>query len=263
MKKSSFITSILGTALLLIPLSLFAQDDERASLSDVWYVMPKAGMVAEFEAAAKAHIAFRRDAGDSRDWESFSAALGSNPQLYQWREGGLTWADMDAYIAEDTKNGYSEHWWANVDQYVDHYHHYVEQADYENSHWPADLPQRPYYGVTTWKISSDAEMAANEALKELSKIALEEGWADMDGNTWLWQSRIGGSGALMIVSELENFAAMEPPEQSFFEFLSEKRSAEEAAELFAAFGAGYKDSSFTVWAHRPDLSSQETAGSDD
>lgn len=259
MKKTSFITSIFGTALLLIPLSLFAQDDERAALSDVWYVMPKAGMVTEFEAAAKQHIAFRQDAGDSRSWEAYSTALGSNPSLYQWREGGLTWADMDAYIAEDAENGYSKHWQANVDQYVDHYHHYIEQADYENSQWPADLPQQPYYGVTAMKINQSAGMEGFEARKELSKIGLEEGWEE----NWLWLTRTGGPGIVMIVTELENMAAMEPPEQSFFEFVSEKRSPEEAAELFAQFSDRYTNSDFTIWAHRPDLSSEETASGDD
>jgi hypothetical protein len=262
MKKISFISSILGTALLLIPLSLFAQDD-RAPLSDVWYIMPKQGMVSEFEDAVKTHMAFRRDAGDSRQWTAYSASVGANPMLVQFRSGGLNWADMDTYSAEDAEKGFGPNWMANVDPYVDHYHHYVERSDYANSNWPADLPQRPYYAVTTWKINPAASMAANEARKEMSKIALEEGWADMEGNNWLWQSRIGGSAALMIVSELENLAAMEPPEQSFFEYLSEKRSAEEAAEIFAKFNAGYGDSSMTIWAHRPDLSSVETAGADD
>ena len=67
----------------------------------------------------------------------------------------------------------------------------------------------------------------------------------------------------MIVTELENLADMEPPEQSFFEFLTEKRSAEEAGRLFAEFNAGLADSSLTVWAHRPDLSSAEMSGSAD
>ncbi len=259
MRKTSFITSIFGTALLLIPLSLLAQDNERAPLVDVWYIMPKAGMLAEFEAAAKAHVAFRQDAGDSRTWEAYSTVLGSNPQLYQWREGGLTWADMDAYIAEDTKNGYSEHWWANVDKYVDHYHHYIEEADYANSKWPTDLGQHPYYLVTSWNIDPGDNGAGWEARKEISKIAIEEGWED----NWLWLTRTGGSSALSVVNELKNMAAMESPEQNLYEFVSEQRSPEKAAELFGKFNARYTNRNMTIWAHRPDLSSQETAGSAD
>ncbi|MDX1404582.1 MAG: hypothetical protein R3192_08590 [Woeseiaceae bacterium] len=259
MKKTSFFTSLFATALLLVPLGIFAQDDERASLTDVWYVVPKSGMNAQFEAAAKQHIAFRRDAGDTRNWQSYAAVLGSNPTVYQWRAGGLQWADMDAYIAEDAAKGYSDHWFANVDQFVDHYHHYMEEAEFENSKWPEGLPQRPYYGVTSWKINQAAGMDGYEARVELSKIGIEEGWEE----NWLWLTRTGGSPMLMVVSELENMAAMVPPEQDFFEFVAEKRSEEEAADLFGKFSARYVDQSFTIWAHRPDLSSQQTASGDD
>lgn len=260
MKKTSLITGMLGTALLLIPLSLFAQDD-RAPLTDVWYVVPKQGMSAKFEAAAKAHVAFRRDAGDSRSWESYSSSVGSNPMLYQWRAGGLNWADMDAYVAEDQKNGYSEHWFANVDQYVEHYHHYIEESDYETSNWPEDLGQHAYYGVTTWTYKQGGYMASEEARKKLSKIAMDGGW---DGH-WLWHSRTGGQPALMVVSEYESFADMAPPEQPFFDFVAEQLgSAEEAGKLFQTFASGFTQSNYTIWAHRPDLSSQEMmAGADD
>ena len=68
MRKISFITSLLATAMLVIPLGLYADhhEDERAPLSDVWLVMPKSGMAMQFEAAATTHMAFRSDAGDSR-----------------------------------------------------------------------------------------------------------------------------------------------------------------------------------------------------
>jgi hypothetical protein len=68
----------------------------------------------------------------------------------------------------------------------------------------------------------------------------------------------------MIVSPFENFAAMEPPEQSFFEFVSEHvGSAEEAGKIFAQFSAGFTGSNYTVWAYREDLSASDMAGSDD
>ena len=73
----------------------------------------------------------------------------------------------------------------------------------------------------------------------------------------------------MIVSPFENFAAMEPPEQSLFDFVSEHvGSAEEAGKIeghgaFAQFSAGFTGSSYTVWAYREDLSASEMSGSDD
>jgi hypothetical protein len=260
MKKTSFITSLIGTAMLLIPLSLWAQDD-RAPLSDVWLIMPKQGMLSQFEAAAKAHMAFRQDAGETRNWSAYSVGLGSNPSLYMWRAGGLNYADQDAFIAEDQENGYGEHWFANVDQYVDHYHHYLERADYENSNcWPADLGQKPLYGVTTWTWKQGAGPGPGEARKQLSKIAMDGDWE----YNWLWLSRIGGEPQIMVVSPYDSFAGMEPPEQEFFEFIAEQLgSEEEAGKIFAEFSAGFTGSSYTVWSYRPDLSTMESAGADD
>lgn len=261
MRKSSFITAVLGTAALTLPFGIYAQDEDRASLSDVWLVMPKAGMTTQFENAVRTHLAYRADVGDSRSWTAYAATVGSNPRLYQWRAGGLTWADQDAYMAEDQEKGYSAHWFANVDQYVDHYHHFMERSDFENSHWPEGLGQHPYYGVTTWSWKQGAGPASEEARKKLSQIAMEDGWADR-GYNWMWLSRIGGRPTLMIVAEYDSYADMAPPEQDFFEFVSETVGAEEAGKLFADFGSGFTDSSYTVWAHRPDLSTTDTAGSD-
>jgi hypothetical protein len=254
------IASIIGMALLTLPLGLWAQEDERAPLSDVWLIMPKQGMGTQFEDAVRTHMAFRTDAGETRNWETYGTALGRNPMLYQFRASSINWADQDAYVAEDEEKGLGSNWFANVDQYVDHYHHFIESADYENSNWPTDLGQQTYYGVTSWTWKQGAGPGPNEARKQLSKIAMDEGW---DYN-WLWLSRIGGEPTLMIVSPYENFAAMAPPEQEFFDFVAEKLgSEEEAGKIFAQFSAGFAGSSYTIWEHRPDLSSPEMAGSDD
>lgn len=259
MRKLS-IASIIGLAMLTLPLGLWAQEDERAPLSDVWLVMPKQGMGLQFEDAVRTHMAFRADAGDTRDWETYGVALGRNPMLYQFRVSSINWADQDAYVTEEQEKGLEQNWFANVDQYVDHYHHYMESADYENSNWPADLGQNAYYGVTTWTRKLGAFGPTEEMRTQLSKIAMDGDWE----YNWLWLSRIGGEPTLMIVSPYEDFAAMAPPEQQFFDFVAEKLgSEEEAGKIFAQFGAGFTESSYTVWAHRPDLSSPEMAGADD
>lgn len=261
MNKKGFGAGLLAVALLIPPLASWAQDDDRNTLSDVWLIVPKQGMVQQFEAAAKTHLAYRRDAGDSRTWTAYQTSVGANPTLYQWRANGLDWADQDAYVAEDADNGYSAHWFANVDQYVDHYHHFMEVADLESSNWPADLGQHPYYGVTSWTMKPNAGPDVTAARKELSRLAKEEGWAER-GNHWIWLSRVGGRPTLMIATEFDDYADMAPPEQSFFAFVSEQIGAEEARALIDRFTAGFADSNYAVWAHRPDLSSSaEMVGS--
>ena len=60
---------------------------------------------------------------------------------------------------------------------------------------------------------------------------------------------------IAIVSSYENYADMEPPEQSFFEFASEKLGAEEAGAMFSDFGNGFTDSEYTIWVRDESLSS--------
>ena len=84
-------------------------------------------------------------------------------------------------------------------------------------------------------------------------MALSEGWSEA-GNSWLWLSRVGGKPIIMVVTPFSDYADMQPPEPSFFEFISEKMGSEEAAgALFDTFGSGLAGSDYTVWQHRPDL----------
>lgn len=261
MTRKTFGASLLTALLLLVPLTSWSQEDDRNTLSDVWLIVPKQGMARQFEEAVKSHMAFRRDAGDSRTWTAYQSTIGTNPMLYQWRSDGIDWADQDAYVEADAENGYGAHWSANVDQYVDHYHHYMEVADLESSNWPADLGQHPYYGVTTWTMKPNAGPDVTAARKELSRIAKEEGWAER-GNHWIWLSRVGGRPTLMVATEFDDYADMAPPEQPFFAFVFEQIGEEEGKALIDRFVAGFAESNYTVWAHRPDLSSSaEMVGS--
>ena len=76
----------------------------------------------------------------------------------------------------------------------------------------------------------------------------------------MWLSRIGGSPTLMIVSPYDSFADMAPPEQEYYDYVVEKVGQAEADRLFSTFSEGYTSSSFTVWAHRPDLSVSAAGG---
>lgn len=241
-------------ALAALPVAAIADDHETPpALTDVWLIVPKQGMAAEFEAAIEAHMAYRTNRDDSADWEVYRAVIGDNPNLYQFRSSGLEWADLDAYAAEGREKGFGEHWDSNVDQYVDHYHHYLERTDWENSHWPEDAGPFRYYGVTTWTWKQGAGPGPDEARSEFSQLAKNAGWADA-GNEWLWLSRIGGEPKLMVATGFADYADMEPPEQSFYEFLVEEVGADEAAATIATFSDGFSESEYTVWLHLENLS---------
>lgn len=253
MKKTAVITSFIAGIALIAPLSLFAAEDEEAApppLTEVWIVVPKAGMENQFHRAVEADKAFREKAGDSRNWLAYTVAIGHTYNAVQFRACCFNWADQDAYEADSQEKGLGDNWDENVHQYVDHYHRYFEYTDWDNSHWPDGAGNGPYYGVTMWTEKQGAGPASNAARKKISQLAIEGGWE----NNWLWLSRIGGKPMTAVVSSYANYADMEPPEQNIFEFVTEKIGAEETAELFADFGSGFTGSDYTVWKFHPGMS---------
>jgi hypothetical protein len=249
MKRTSILVSLAGIAALMLPLSLIAQDEEAeapAPLSDVWVVVVKPGMETQFNEAMATHIQFRKDAGESRSWQAFRVAVGHNITPIQFRSCCFNWADLDDYEAADTEMGLSENFQATVGQYVEHYHHYLEQSDWENSHWPETGTSGPYYGVTSWTNKQGRGPASGEAKEKLSQLGVTSGWAN-DDNNWLWLSRIGGDSMTAVVSSYANYAEMEDSDPTFFEAIVEEVGEEEAGALFGAFGNGFDDSDYTIW----------------
>lgn len=251
MKRTSYLVSLASVVALMVPLSAIAQDEDAAEespppLTDVWMMVVKQGMAAEFNEAMAAHMQFRKDAGESSDWQAFRVAVGENMAPIQYRSCCFEWADMDARDAENDELGLSANFSENVAQYVDHFHHYFETFDWDNSHWPDDGTSGPYFGVTSWINKEGSGPASGQAMEKMSQLAITEGWAN-DDNNWLWISRIGGDGVTAIVSSYENYADMAPEEQSFFEFTVEKLGEVEASEMFQAFGSGFEDSDYTIW----------------
>ncbi len=249
MKKTSFMASLAGIAVLALPLSLIAQEEEADApdpLSDVWMMIVKPGMEAQFNEAVVTHMQFRKDAGEAREWQAYRVVLGHNMAPIGFRACCFDWADLDVYAATDEEKGLTANFNENVGQYVDHFHHYFEVSDWENSHWPETGTSGPYYGVTTWTNKQGADPASGAAMEEMSQLALTEGWAD-DENNWLWMSRVGGDEMISLISSFENFADMAPPEQSFFEYAVEKRGEEAAGEMLEAFGSGFENSDYTIW----------------
>ncbi|MDX1499266.1 MAG: hypothetical protein R3176_05185 [Woeseiaceae bacterium] len=251
------LTLLAAAAVLLVPDLVPAADHEAPGpLTSVWIVVPKAGQAAEFETAVEDYMAWRAGVNDSRVWNVYTPVVGHNLNVYQFRSCCHQWADQDAYVAEANEKGFGPKFGEMVGPYVDHLHRYFEYNDWENSHWPDDESTAgPYYGVTTWTWKMGVGPGPENARKELSQMAIAEGWGEA-GNHWIWLSRVGGKSTLAVVTPFSDYADMQPPEQSFFDFISDKMGSEEAAEaLFTQFGAGFSDSDYTVWWHRPELSS--------
>jgi hypothetical protein len=131
------IVSLAGAAALMLPFGLLADSHEgaidRGPISDIWYIVPKRGTEAQFAEAMQAHMAFRAEAGETRGWGAYRVVAGHDISPIAFRKCCFEWADLDAYEAEDAEKGLGANFNENVDQYVDHYHHYLERIDWENS----------------------------------------------------------------------------------------------------------------------------------
>ncbi|MBT8076283.1 MAG: hypothetical protein KJN61_07420, partial [Gammaproteobacteria bacterium] len=82
------------TLSLLAPLGAIADNHEQPdALVDVWLMVPKKGMEAEFEKAAAEHIAFRASKGDTRKWQAYTPVIGDRIDMVQYRACCFDWAD--------------------------------------------------------------------------------------------------------------------------------------------------------------------------
>ena len=106
MKKSFWIAVI---AALVLPLGAVADHHEAAEqqppLTDVWLMVPKRGMEADFSQAVAKHMAFRVKAGESRSWMAFRPVLGKNLSVVQYRSCCSDYAGLDKNMAEGAKLG--------------------------------------------------------------------------------------------------------------------------------------------------------------
>ena len=246
-------TTLLGVLAAALPLGAFADNHEVAApaLSDVWVLAVNANSQEKFNEAMAEHMAWRKEAGDSRNWQAYRVAIGDKMNRIMYRADMSGWGDLDAYREESEENGYGEHFGKTVGPHVDHFHHWIDEYDHDNSYW-TDGPKGPYFGVTTWWLDESFNPQAYAARIKLSQTGMD-GWASED-NQWLWITNTGGRTMLSIVSPFASYADMEEPEVTFFQFINEKLGEEEAAKLFSDFSAGKVKSDFTVWEHAADIS---------
>lgn len=252
-KSGHVLLCALALVILTTPGMLLAQESE-GRLAEEWKMTVKSGHQAEFETALKAHMAVRKDNGDSRQWDVYTPVTGENLNDYVIRACCFNWADFDGFTAWDkNKPTVMQDWFANVDMHVEHYAHFFEEIDMDNSHWPDDGKTAAYVGVTEFYIAPGAASEFATARGEMSQVAINQGWATPD-HQWVWGDQIGGKPTNFLAVGFENYADMAPGEQSFFEFLAEKMGAEMAANLLNKFSSSTHGSEYTIYQHRTDLS---------
>ncbi len=253
-KATCVLISLFALLLGSLPGLVFAQAN-TGKLAEVWVMTIKRGQQANFEAAFKQQVAVRAQNNDPRQWNVYVPVTGDQLGRYGLRTCCFAWADQDAYTAwTNNTPAVMGDWFEHVDQYVESYEHYFSEMDVDNSNWvAADTPVK-YIGVTDYSIDPAKGLDFTSARVELSQIALNQGWS-AGGRHWVWTSQIGGAPTASLAVPFGSFAGMAPEGPQFMEFLAEQMGAEAAAALVGKFSSGTTGSNYTIWEHRPDLSS--------
>ncbi len=244
--------SILFT-LILIPALCVAEDKPAQVISDGWTMVPKADHGNEFEAALKAHMAYRVEKGDPRQWHVYRPVTGSEMNRYTVRSCCDTWAEQDSY-RKWTQENIGNHFNETVHPHVEKYMHNFSESDMENSHW-GENTDASYVGVTVWNIKQGKGRQANESITAMSTLAKENNWS----RNFSWSYPVGGSNRVMLATPHSNFADMAPMEENFYQFAVKHMNEKKADAMFEKFNDSFSDSDYAIWRHDKELSMQPKA----
>jgi hypothetical protein len=248
---------VLTTVLLVMALAgvaVAADAPPQPTVFQHWSMWPKAGHQAQFEEAIKAHVAWRKSAGEGFAWDAYQPVVGDDLTVYAFRAGPFHWKDLDAQEAWGVKAGALARWNEQVAAHVERVEHYLFVLDTEHSLWH-DSPDYRYFGVTSLRLRPGAGDSMVDALKRIHKVAKERAWKPGYSVQWV----VGGRNAdFEVVNPFRSYAEMADPETPFVKMVTESLGSEQAAKaLMTQFWSSFEPGHYMIVAHRPDLSTQK------
>jgi hypothetical protein len=243
--------ALLAVLLLALPTAVVqAQEPAPGNLADVWIFWPEPGHEADFEAAAKAHIAWRKGAGDPFRWEAFQPVVGDDLTYYVFRSEGHRWEDFDANDAWGMTAKAGEAFDRDVRPYVARFEHHIDEVDVHHTRW-TDSEDYRLFTVVELHLQPGAHARMTEALDKVHKAAMDGNWPGSYAVLWSH----GGSGAMIVVYPYKSWADMKEPDPPFIKVLAQSVGSMEAAgAVLTQLGGSFEDEHTTVYAARPDLS---------
>ncbi len=252
-RKQAVGLSLLVLLMLLCVAPLVGAADKPEAVASTWVIWFKPGHDADFEAAIKAHAAWRKQAGDPMRWRMYTPVVGEDLDYIVIRSEGHQWADFDAEESWGRKADSGKAFNDQVGAHVAKVAHYFGADDKENSFWTDNKNYR-YYGVSRVRFRPGAESDFFDAIKTVVAGAK----AGKYPRSWSIDRLIGGSNDINVVWPYTSYADMKRVEPSFAEILATHLgSAAESKALLNRLGAAIESSTYTVYVARPDLSTSE------
>jgi hypothetical protein len=237
--------------LLIMPAWCAADDHEKMPqvMADSWSMIPKKGHESEFEEALKAHLKMRHEKGDPRHWDTWVAVTGDKLDQYHVRSCCFEWKEQDTYSKWSSEH-MGKHFNETVHPHVYKYMHNFSVIDNKNSNW-GENTKANFVGVTHFEVKNGKGSEMSESIKAMSALAKDNDWP----RNWSWSYPVGGDGGVNLVTPYENYAAMTPLDEGFYDFaVKHLKSKKKAEKMFDKFDSAVESSYYTIYRHRVDLS---------
>ena len=249
--KRICVTAIAVLAMLSVAAG--AAEEKKAppgKVAELWVFWPKEGHAAQFEAAAKAHLAWRKQAGEAYTWTAFQPIVGDDLSHYVYRSGEHQWADLDTNAAWGMKANAGPQYEKDLLPHVARAEHYFAEADLEHSLWHEGKQYR-YFQVENLRVKPGGFGQVIDALNKVQKAAVDGKWPNSYAVSWT----TGGRGGMTVVFPYESYAAMQEPEPTFMKVLATSLGSEDAAKAtMKQLNESFEESHTTIYEVRPDLS---------
>ncbi len=227
--------------------SLFAQAN---NLAKIYFVNVKSGHGAEFVAALKEHVEWRKQAGDPWTWNVYQIVNGQNLGDFVIRSGGHTWADLDSYEEFLAKGAVEFN--KNVGPHIESTSNTITAVDTTNINWYPNNDDVNLISVITYHLKPGHERAFTQAVNKYHTAIKENNRETYYAFAW---NVNGGSGpSVSLVLPYKNWAEMQGPDESLRTFMKRVLGSEEAQQLSDEFSSTYRTRESSVLRLRRDLS---------
>ena len=222
---------------------------EGGNIAAVYCTKAQPGKLAQFEEAAKKHMAWHGEKNDPWAWAAWNITTGPNAGQYCWGSFGHTWADFDNPGVSDQED--SADWQTNGAMY--------EEGGTATARFWRRLPgvshpsggEESMHSVLFFQTHFGRDEAFMGVIAEFHQAIqrAEVGW----NYDWYMLENGGTMGTFALALPYENFAAMAPTGKNFPQILEEAYGKPGADALLAKWRKVVKAGRTEMSQGRPDL----------
>ena len=246
----SMVMSVTGALALLASVSVSAQTPPPDSVTEVLRQKPRQGMVKEYEASRKKHMAWHKAQNDTWAWDVFEITTGPDTGGYLIASGNHQWKEMEEWDAKlgDADGADS----ARVDG-RDHRQHEEGVLDAAQRDQPAARGQRtpPLLTVTLYHTKPGSDAAFRAAIGKIN-AASTPGKFPIH-TIWYVLSNGGAGPTYAVVAPRAGLGEM-APSPTLLEVLQKHLGKPGADAAIKSFYANVMSTESELLQRRPDLS---------